>query len=460
MPARPNILYIITHDTGRFLGCYDRPIPFSPNLDRFAEEGIKFTSTFCTATCCGPSRVCAMTGKYSHVTGTLGLAGMGWSLPAEEKTLVDYLNAADYETIHMGFCHERWYGAMNYQVDGSLEDEKYWKDDTKIVIDNAIDYLENRDDDRPFYMNLAMHETHASKLAQFLERYQEMAPPDQCWVPPTEPDMPAFRERFSKWYASLRYADEHIGRMLNYMKQSGLWDNTVIMYTTDHGVGCVRGKGNVYEVGMEIAHLMHLPKGMQNGYVVDHLIPNIDFMPTLMEAAGLTPPDGVNGRSFWPLLKGDGYTPRGHVFLERNFHGERASKESTEFVDKYDPQRTIRTERYRYVRNFRPDARPRLPYRHEITGYSKVEGREGNLETTVTEARPAEELYDRLHDPWEQNNLIGRPEYADIQSDLSAKLLQWMEETNDPALKPGLPEPLQEPARWPTSDKIQPVEHV
>src|SRR5689334_17950338 len=119
---RPNVLYFVAHDLGRFLGCYDRPIR-SPNLDSFAQQGVKFTNAYCTSPCCGPSRVCAMTAKYPQTTGTIGLGNLGWLLPKEEPTLVDHYNEAGYETVHVGFCHERQYGEMRYQVDGKKGDE-------------------------------------------------------------------------------------------------------------------------------------------------------------------------------------------------------------------------------------------------------------------------------------------------------------------------------------------------
>ena len=459
---KPNIIYLITHDTGRFLGCYGRPIPFTPNLDRFAARGIQFNHAFCSAPCCGPSRNCAMTGKYSHVTGTIGLGGMGWCLPDEELTIVDYLNDAGYHTAHIGFCHERHYGRMRYQLDGVAGgDERLWKCDSRLVVDNAIEYLRTRDRSRPFYLNLATNETHASHLSGVMtERHGGPVPLDQVWVPPTEPDLPPLRQRFAHWYASLRYFDHHFGRLLAAIEREQLLANTIIVYSTDHGVGCQRGKGHVYEVGVEIALLMHLPGQLRNGDRVDHLIPNIDFLPTLLEGVGLPSPAGINGRSFWPLLAGGEYRPNDAVFIERNFHGERPSRHEGGFVDKYDPQRLVRTREFAYIRHFCPHARPRPWYRHEITGYEELPGREGNMMPPENQSRPAVEFYDLRHDPWEQQNLAGRPEYAAVERDLAARLDQWMRDTNDPALRPEMLPPLQDLAEWPVQGRPVPVVRV
>jgi arylsulfatase A-like enzyme len=243
----------------------------------------------------------------------------------------------------------------------------------------------------------------------------------------------------------------------------GLLDNTVIVFTTDHGISALRGKGHVYDFGVEIAHVMHLPFGMRNGYEVDHLIPNVDFMPTLLDACGVEYPDDLNGRSFWPLLAGREYTPHETLFIERNFHGEHESDTSETYIDKYDPQRGVRTKDYHYIRHFRPDARERLPYRREISGFELRRGTECSIDGVylpeLHDARPAAELYDLRHDPWEQWNMIDRPEYAGIKRDLAARLDEWMRETNDPALSPEMPLPLESECYWPTKHTPITVEH-
>jgi arylsulfatase A-like enzyme len=442
---RPNIIYFVSHDTGRFLGCYGRPIPFSPNLDRLAEEGLLFENVLCSSPCCGPSRNCAMTGLYAHVSGAMGLGGMGWCLPEDVPTVVDFMNEADYQTVHMGFCHERRYGEMRYEVDGVRGvDERYWNCDARNVVNCAIEFLQARDDDRPFYMNLATNETHEGHFrGEMHQRHGGPVPREQAWVGPTDPDNEHYRARWASFYASLQYLDHHFGRLMQAVEDRGLAENTLIVYTTDHGVACTRGKFHVYEPGVEVSLIMRPPRGwgLPGGRRLPHLLPNIDFMPTMLEAAGIQPPDGINGRSFWPLVTGGDYQPRTELFVERNFHGERAP-DVDGYVDLYDPQRCVRTAEFRYVRHFRPDVRPRLPYRREMQS--------GTYEQ---KPRPEQELYDRRHDPWEQYNVAERPEYESIKRDLARKLDRWMHETDDPALSGERPAPLEKQAYWPTSDR-------
>jgi arylsulfatase A-like enzyme len=229
--------------------------------------------------------------------------------------------------------------------------------------------------------------------------------------------------------------------------------------TTDHGVSLQRSKGHLYESGIETYLMARMPGGVSRS-VVEHLIPNIDLRPTILGACGLPVPEGLDGRSFLPLLSGQGeYQPRTEIFLERSFHGEARSDGKPGSMDKYDPQRSIRTGDLQYIRHFWPHARPRPWYRREIV--DMVQGEEPRAWPDVVpkedQPRPAEELYDLRHDPWEQDDLAQRPEYQETKRALAAKLEAWMRETEDPALRAEMPQPHCE-SRWPYADS--PVHEV
>jgi arylsulfatase A-like enzyme len=448
-----NVIYLVSHDTGRFLGCYGRPLGVTPNLDRFAADNVRFARAYCSAPCCGPSRCCVMTGKYSRRTGTLGLGGMGWDLPDAERTIVDDFNDAGYTTVHMGFCHERRYGEMRYQVDGKrhVDDERYWKCSAHLVVDNALDWLQREGRKRPFYMNLGIGETHVGHLG--VRDYGPQVPPQDVWLPPVVPDTAATRDFFGRWYAEVRYFDQQVGRLLAGIEQLGFADDTLVVLTTDHGITTQRGKGHLYETGAEIFLLARLPGGARRS-VVDHLIPNIDFRPTILDACGLPVPEGLDGRSFLPLLSGsDGYRPHERVFTERNYHGELITRGGDTYMDKFDPQRAVRTPDLHYIRHVRPQARSRPWYRAELTDLIPLGPHTFPSAMPIEDQpRPTEELYDLRHDPWEQDNLADRPEYQAQKRALAADLDRWNRETDDPALKYELPPPLCEP-RWPTKDR-------
>lgn len=486
-----NILYFITHDSGRFFGCYDRPITASPNIDRFAAEGVNFTNAFCSSPACGPSRSCVMTGKYAHNHRMMGTCGR-WSLPEEDQTLVDHFNDAGIQTAHFGFTHERRYGNMRYEIDGEFGSEKehYWDDAAEDVVDHAIEFLTSmRDPARPFFLHCATGETHESHYYVRLREHGGPYPLDEVYIPPNTPDVPGryisepeidpgilkrlanprtgsdpqidpasiplprtppapgVRERMALHYASVRYVDTHFQRLLDALDSLGLRDKTLIVFTTDHGLSSnARSKGFMYDCGVEIALAMQAPAqvGGQRGAIVNHLIPNIDVMPTLLQVAGLTPPAGIPAQTFWPLLVGESYTPRDYIFTERNFHGEGLDIFTTpRVVDMYDPVRTIRTNQYHYLRNFLPHKRSRQPLYHEITGAACHPWFQygSSFDPEPSAPRPAEELYHITHDPTEQIDVAQRPEYARIKARLSALLEQIMQDTNDFALSGEVPAP-------------------
>src|SRR4051812_28615049 len=155
----PNIIYVVCHDLGRYLGCYDTPV-LSPRLDAFAAESVLFRQAYCSSPACSPSRACAMTGRYAHATGAVGLAHLGWQLSQSERTIVDHLNGFGYETAHFGLNHERHACDNHYQID----EERHWDDfRAETAVDKAIAYLRARRGTRkPFYMNVGTQEVHAS----------------------------------------------------------------------------------------------------------------------------------------------------------------------------------------------------------------------------------------------------------------------------------------------------------
>jgi len=445
-----NILYFVCHDLGKHLGCYGAPVE-SPNLDAFASSGIKFNLAFCSSPASSPSRMCAMTGKYAHVSGGLGLAHMGWSLSQQEKTVVDYLNEAGYETVHVGLNHERHAGMNHYQID----EEKHWDDwDAKNAVDKAIRYLQQRKNkNKPFYLNIGTHDVHASKWDKSL--YKDYGGPvdkNKVYIPNYWFDHEGARKELAKFQAAIKYLDTHFGRLIKALDESEYASNTVVIFTTDHGIAGNRSKGTLYDRGTEITLLVRLPGGYNKGTVINELIPNIDFAPTVLDMAGIKTPPEMNGCSFWPLITGKEYIPHEYIFTERNFHGERPYHGAKEYIDKYDPVRSIRTKQFHYIRWFNPAAgnRPWLPWElnHQLVNNNE----EATLDTLLPAKiypRNKEELYDVEKDPGEFINLADHPEYASIKNDLIAKLYEWMKTTNDHVLRNEVPTPPDKPGWGP-----------
>ncbi|QQE11923.1 sulfatase [Planctomycetota bacterium] len=426
---KPNIIFFICHDLGKHLGCYDALVK-SPNLDKFAKTGIQFNKTFCNATACSPSRGCLMTGRYSHNNGLIGLSHHGWGLSQDEKTIVDYLNDADYETVHIGHNHERHVGQNHYQID--LE-ESPENSRTDYVVDDAIKYLKTRiNSDKPFYLNLGVNEVHAH---HYNERYEDpyggATDPDQVFVPNYMPSELPMRKMFGRFQAAIEYMDQHVGRLLAEIEALGYLDNSIVIFTTDHGISGSRSKGTLYDRGMEVSYLMHLPNGLRNGYEINHLTQHIDITPTLLEAAGIKISDEIQGKSFWPLLTDNDYQPHNEIYTERNYHIPPEQGQPVEQT--YDPQRSIRTDRFHYIRYFKPDfdSRPYLPWESpELIDSSDW----GHILPETSIKRDYEELYDLAHDNGEYFNLANNPEYQHIKKELIDKMSKWMNQTNDHAL--------------------------
>ncbi|MGC9346785.1 MAG: sulfatase family protein, partial [Anaerolineae bacterium] len=443
---------------GQHLNCYGEESVDSPNLDRFAESGVLFENAFCSSPCCSPSRGCAMSGMHAHTNGLMGLVNRGWSMPESTPTIVDYFNEGGYETAHFGFQHERYVASANrYQVEGAPDyPEEDWvnrqEDWVEPAIDGAIGYLESRvGAERPFYLNVGTVEVHASRWqGMFPEGHPQnrsdtygVAAPEDVDVPPWLPDTRAQRERLGKFQGAIRYLDGHVQRLLDAIDRLGYAEDTLVIFTTDHGIAEQRAKVWLYDRGVEIALLVRLPGRVQRregalrpGIRISHLIQNIDIAPTLLDAAGLPIPEVLQGRSFWSLLTGERYTPHDAIVIERNHHGD------------YDPMRAVRTPRYHYIRNFAPP--PRKTWLQSTTYlYSDFEPWYGQFDPLPGAPRPEEELFDVVGDPYEYVNLADDPEYAAVRRELAAYLSDWQVETDDLLLYGPIPDKLNP---WPEEE--------
>jgi len=438
--SKLNIIHFVCHDLGRHLGCYGLPVK-SPNLDNFAKNGIKFTNAFCNAPACSPSRACAMTGKYSHNNGQIGLAHMGWPLPENEKTIVDYLNENGYETVHTGLSHERHPGENHYQFDF----ENHWDDwDSKNAVDKAIEYLKNKKENKPFYLNVGTREVHMSVWGRDPQQYKDIKiNEDEVFIPFYSPNFKILRKEFLKFQKAILYLDMHFQRLVDAVDKMKFKDDTVIIFTTDHGIANNRSKGTLYDRGVETTLLIRMPEKEYNSREINYLIQNIDIAPTILDIAGIDIPSDIQGKSFFPLLMRKEYQPHKEIFIERNFHGERTMYGSKDHEDVYDPIRAIRTEKFHYIRYFRPEIKksPWLPYELKE---EQCQDTSLGLETiypSLTNLRKEEELFDVENDPQEFINLAERSEYKKIKEELKTKLFNWMKETNDFVLKGIVPKP-------------------
>ncbi len=437
-----NVLYFVCHDLGRALGCYGAGIP-TPHLDAFAAQGVRFADAHCASPACSPSRACAMSGMYAHTSGALGLSHMGWPLHERWPTSIDDFNAAGYQTILSGINHERHPRSDRYEVDlnGGWED---WK--LPRAVDNTLETLERRDPRRPFYLNIGTQEPHACVWEDLGGRIPALPENGTPWMPPGMIPTPALEAAFRRFAAAVVFVDAEFGRLMRGLDELGLAEDTLVVFTTDHGMSGPRGKGTLYGLGTEIALLMRLPGILPAGAVRDTPVSNLGFRATLAEAVGAPMVSMPQGSSFWPYAIGHGPASDTTLYLERNFHGEKPWRTETDYVDLCDPVRAVRTATHLYVRHFHPGARPAepLPGGDVITGLPW--NRWAESWKIPDQPRPEEELFDLKLDPLELNNVAGDKAHAAVLEDLRSKLAAWMEQTRD--YPPGPPPERPEPPGW------------
>lgn len=431
---RPNVVMIHPHNLGQHLGCYGWDVE-TPNVDTIAQDGVRFENYFCTASHCSPARGSIWTGKYPHNNGLIGLAHLGWELDADERTLVMDLNEAGYSTHLFGLQHissdptrpgfQHVQGSTHeFNVDEPAEE----------VADSVTSFLHDvEDDDDPFFASVGFSEVHREPLVERcldcgwtfdLPGYESDDPADVTPLPYL-PDEPGIREDLSHFNGMVYAIDEAVGRIDDALQEAGLVEDTILIFTTDHGIGFPRSMGTCYDPGVETALVMRWPDRFDAGIVREELLSAVDFRPTMLELLGESPPTGIDGRSFAPLLTGDSYDPRDRIFLEFTWHS------------KYNPMRAVRTERYKYVRNFGDVPLVYIPA-PLFTAPAGLEVRE----EFYSEQRPAEELYDLEADPHEQQNLAEDPEHAETLAKLKRDVDEWMEASDDRLLE----------GKWPPSE--------
>ncbi len=416
---KPNIVLFITHDQGQYIGCYDSPqTPNSlntPNIDKLAKEGVRFTNNFSTAPLCSPSRGSIQTSKYPHQNGLMGLVNRGWTLPEYNKTLPMYLNDNGYSTHLLNLQHEsRDPSTLGYDT---ISKFSYAPKVTERRILKFFSKL--NPDDGPFYACVGTFENHIP-----FDRRGEPVSPDKVKVPPFLPDDIDIRKDLGEFYGSVHTVDGMVGGILKLLEEKGLKENTLFIFTTDHGIAFPRAKTTLYDPGIKTALIMNLPnqKILNKGAVIDSMVSNMDLFPTILELIGAEIPNDIAGKSFLPILKGEQKSIRSEIFAEKTYH------------DKYDPIRCIRTEDYKYIKNFE-----KMEFLFQLPDDMANMARMGKVfnekfPELFKQSRPDEELYDLKLDPNERNNLINNPGYTKIAADLKEQLMNWMKRTKDPLL--------------------------
>jgi arylsulfatase A-like enzyme len=421
---RWNVLWISCEDTSPDLGCYGDAYARTPNLDRLAGQGCRYTNAFVPYPVCAPTRSAVITGMWPSTIGTMhmrtSLRGYEAVVPEYVKCFSEYLRAAGY------FCTN--HTKTDYQFNAPF-----------TVWDAGRDWRD-RPGGTPFFSVINLTASHESK--NWPKKNERLVhDPAEAPVPTYYPDTPVVRENIARYYDNVTEMDRQAGEILKRLDDDGLADETVVFFWGDHGRGLPRCKRWCYDSGIHVPLIVRQPGKIEAGTVCEDMISLIDLAPTVMGLARVRPPETMQGRAFLGPWKGK---PREFIVAGR----ERMDANS------YDHVRCIRDKRYKYIRNFMPEkayTQP-IPYQDKMPIMQEwrrlaAEGKlEGPAALFFRQRKPDEEFYDTQTDPDEVNSLIDAPEHQERIAKMRKQLVQWSQETGDLG---GTPEPELIERMWP-----------
>jgi N-sulfoglucosamine sulfohydrolase len=407
---RPNILLILADDqTWHDVGCYGNKDVRTPNIDRLAGQGMRFTHAFTATAMCAPTRAQLYTGLFPVRNGAYPNHSRVYK---GTKSIVHYLKALGYR---VGLAGKKHFGPP-----ASFPFE--------TVPPRALARFINRAATQPYCLIVASHSPHLPWTQGDARAYD----PDKLTLPPYLVDTPETRQALTRYYAEITDFDREVGECLTLVEKSGQANNTLFLYTSEQGAQFPRCKWTCYDTGLRTAFVVRWPGKVQPGAVSDAMIQYVDVVPTLIEAAGGTPPKELDGKSFLPVLLGKADKHREVVY---GVHTTRGIIQGSACY----PIRSIRTRTHKYIWNLKAEekfqnvltaGRDRGGYWLSWVKKAKTDAKAARF-VTGYQQRPAEELYDLSADPYELNNLAEDPRHRELKEKLRKQLLSWMEQQGD-----------------------------
>jgi N-sulfoglucosamine sulfohydrolase len=409
---RPNIIWIVGEDLGPELGCYGDPQAITPNMDRIAKEGARFTRCFTHAPVCAPSRHGLITGQYPIKTGAHHMRS---TLVNRPELFTEILRKAGYFVAWPGKTD------FNFNAQGTLADTRE-------------NWLNSPPPAQPFFAYINFTQTHESQIrndgGKFDQNTARLKPeqrhdPAKLNLPPFWPDSPEVRRELANYYDLVTAIDYLVGDVLKWIDDHRLKENTIVMFFGDHGRGMARYKRWVYDTGTHVPLMIRWPGKVAPGSVREDLVEFLDLTATTVSLAGAPVPASFDGQVF---LGPNSSPERKYVHAHRDYMDET-----------YDRIRSVRDKRFRYIRNFAPE----LPYAQEIDymemGKTMQVWRRMHAEGKLNEAqsrffaasKPTEELYDTEQDPFELQNLAGDPQHLAKLEELRKECDAWLARTGD-----------------------------
>ncbi|QDT33703.1 sulfatase-like hydrolase/transferase [Thalassoglobus polymorphus] len=427
---QPNILWIVVEDASPHLSCYGETTIETPNLDRLADEGVKFTNAFVTCPVCSPSRSAMVSGMFQTTLGAhahrsqrvsgkwsaeLNPYAKSYSLPEEIQLIPSLFRKAGYFVANGGTGKTDY----NFTSESKLYDSKSWSDSP---------------DGKPFFAQIHL------RGGKFREaKVEGGVDPNSVQLPPYYPDSEVIRKDWAKYLNSWIQVDNEVGKIVADLAKAGKLDSTAIFFWTDHGISHARGKQFLYDEGIHVPLIARLPQAEQAGTVRDDLVLHIDVAAASLRLAEIEIPDYVQGK---PIFD-ENYRPRRRVFAARD-----RCDETVDII------RCVRTKRFKYIRNFLPHISHMQPNQYKDGKEILKEMRRLHKEKKLSKVqsriyaprRHPEELYDLEEDPFETNNLLAgtmdeKRAYRDTANVMRLALYQWMVDSGDLGL---IPEPILE----------------
>jgi len=432
-PQKPNIIWLVLEDISLDLGTYGNKLVKTPNLDRLAAQGTKYTNAYATASVCSSSRSAFFTGMHQTSIGAHHHRSHikdGYELPKGIKMLSQYLRDADYFNLLMGpkqktdfnFAHHvAAFDAMDGELKYSGGAYTHAPLGMRLLTRPA---WQQYGKDKPFFAQINYSETHRT----FIQDTKNPIDANDVILPSYYPDHPIAKKDWALYLETIQYVDQKVGNLFTELEQAGVLDNTVVFIFGDHGRAMLRDKQWLYDGGIRVP-LIVWGKGIAKGEISDELISLIDLAPTTMDMAGLTVPDYMEGHVF----SGANRQPRNYIYAQRDRCDE---------TD--DRIRAVRDKRFKYIKNYFPER----PYT-QFNAYKKLQypvmtlmqklHQEGKLSAEqalfFAPTRPVEELFDTFNDPDEVNNLANNPAYAKRLKTMRTELADWQVRTGDQGMQ-------------------------
>ncbi len=414
-----NVILYVGDDHGMDdAGCYGNTVIKTTGLDTLANEGTRFTHAFCTTASCSASRSVILTGLHNHTTGQYGHEH-GYnhfeSFP-HIKSLPVILGAAGYRTACAGKFHVAPEEVYHFQ--------NYIKSDAPNKMADTCRAFITADDKQPFFLYFCTTEPHRP----FEREGSDTFDPKDVIVPSYLPDIPECREELAKYYGSVQRGDKGLVRLIEILRETDCWDNTLIIYISDNGIAFPGAKTTVYDPGTRLPCIVRNPFAKKKGIVTNAMISWVDITPTILDFAGAAPEEQkFHGRSFLPVLEQEKPNGWDEIYASHTFHE----------ITMYYPMRAVRNRRYKLIWNiahkldypFASDLYDSATWQAVLRRGDKMYGKR-SIDAYIH--RPKFELYDLPTDPHEIKNLADEPQYASVLEELKDKLRAFQERTKDP----------------------------